>query len=88
MRPQAKYVRVDASNPLAAGQCDRCGFWWQLHRLQFQLEWSGMQLYNTRKLVCPKCLDVPFEQLRTIILPPDPLPVEDARVPNFVVEES
>lgn len=38
-----------------------------------------MQLQNLRILVCDECLDVPAIQLKTIILPPDPLPVLNPR---------
>jgi hypothetical protein len=88
-RPQSKYVRVDASNPEASGQCDRCSRWRNMSDLEWQFEWSGTHLYNLRILVCREfCLDVPQEQLRTIVLPPDPPPVLNARVPNFAYEES
>jgi len=34
-------------------------------------------------LVCKSCLDVPQEQLRTIILPPDPVPISNPRPENY-----
>lgn len=88
-RQQSKYVRVDPTNPEGAGQCDRCGRWFNLRDLTWQMQWSGTHLYNIRTLVCQtgNCLDVPQEQLRTIILPPDPPPLINARVPNFAYEE-
>ena len=88
-RRQSNYVRVNASDPEGAGQCDRCGRWFNLRSLTFQFEWSGTHLYNTGVLVCTQggCLDVPQEQFRTIILPPDPPPLLNARVPNFAYEE-
>lgn len=88
-RPQSKYVRVDSNSPSGAGQCDRCGRWFNLRNLTFQMEWSGTHLYNKRVLVCTEggCLDVPQEQFRTIILPPDPPPLLNARVPDFDYEE-
>lgn len=88
-RPQAKYVRVDSSSPSAAALCDRCGRQFNLRSLTWQYEWAGEKLYNTRALVCTQgdCLDVPQEQLRTIILPPDPPPLPNARVPYFDYEE-
>ena len=88
-RPQSKYVRVDATSPEGAGQCDRCGRWFQLRSMTFQYEWAGTHLFNTGKLVCTEggCLDVPQEQFRTIILPPDPPPLINSRVPNFAYEE-
>ena len=53
------------------------------------MAWAGQRLYNTGLLVCTgvNCLDRPNEQLRTIRLPPDPIPVLNARVPNFDYEE-
>lgn len=88
--PKPRYARVDATNPEAWAQCDRCGFWYNRSSLGWQYEWGGMQLYNTGVLLCMegnKCYDIPQEQLRTIILPPDPPPIVNARVPNFDYEE-
>ena len=88
--PQPKYARVDTTNPESFQQCDRCGLWFNRSALTWQYEWAGMQLYDTGVLVCtigPKCYDIPQEQLRTIILPPDPPPIVNARVPNFDYEE-
>lgn len=70
---------VSARRPSALGVCDRCGFTYQLNRLRWQYQWQGMQLQNLRLLVCDECLDVPQIQLKTIILPPDPLPVLNPR---------
>lgn len=54
-----------------------------------------MHLQNIRLLVCSHCYDTPNQQLRTIILPPDPLPVFNPRpeqystiVPSFMATES
>jgi len=88
--PTPRYARVDTHNPEAFAQCDRCGFWYNRSKLDWQYEWAGMHLYNTGKLVCTTgngCYDVPQEQFRTIILPPDPPPIVNARVPNFGYEE-
>lgn len=88
MRPHGKDARVDPGNPEAFAQCDRCGFWRNVSDLTWQMQWAGTHIYNTGALVCEdRCLDVPNEQLRTIILPPDPPPVINARVPNFAYEE-
>lgn len=86
-RPQSKHVPVDATNPLAAGSCDLCGRWWPLRSLRPQTIWAGQSLYSYLSLRCIECWDVPNPQLRTIILPPDPPPVLNARVPNFAYEE-
>jgi hypothetical protein len=86
-RPQSKHVRVNPNNPSAAAECDLCGRWYNLVDLKFNMEWSGTHIYNTGSLRCRECLDVPQEQWRTIVLPPDPPPVLNARVPNFDYEE-
>lgn len=66
-----------------------------LSDLKWQYQWAGVKLQNIRLLVCDHCADRPQEQLRTIILPPDPIPVYNPRperystiVPSFVATES
>ncbi len=86
MRPHG-HARVDPRNPEAFGECDRCGRWFNHVDLSWQFQWAGTHLQNLRILVCRRCLDVPQEQLRTIILPPDPPPIMNARVPDFAYEE-
>lgn len=88
--PLPKFACVDTTNPEAWAQCDRCSFWYNRSDLTFQVEWGGMHLYNKGILVCTtgnNCYDLPQEQFRTIILPPDPPPIVNARVPNFDYEE-
>jgi hypothetical protein len=86
--PLPKYARVDTQNPSAWAQCDRCGFIRNREDLVFQVEWAGMSLYSTGVLLCyDRCYDTPQEQLRTVILPPDPPPIVNARVPDFDYEE-
>lgn len=87
-RPQSVHVVVNSRDPSAAGECDRCGRWWQSNTLSWQMQWAGTRLYNTGSLVCTDCLDDPNENLRTIILPPDPTPVMNARVPNLEYENA
>ena len=82
-----KYARVDPTNPEAFAQCDRCSFWCNRSKLVWQYEWAGMALYSKGILVCDRCYDTPDEQLRTVILPPDPPPIVNARVPDFDYEE-
>lgn len=86
-RPQSRHVSVDPTNPEGAGVCDRCGRWYNLCTLTWQDQWAGTHLYNIQALVCRECYDVPQEQLRTIILPPDPPPLLNSRVPDFAYEE-
>lgn len=88
MRPHGKYARVSSSDPIAFAQCDRCSAWRNRTDLVWQVGWAGQKLFNQQVLVCfDRCFDVPNEQLRTIILPPDPPPVLNARVPDFAYEE-
>jgi hypothetical protein len=89
MRPHGRRAHVNPTNPEAFAQCDRCGFWYNRSQLLWQYEWSGTDLINTGKLVCRAiCLDVPQEQLRTILLPPDPPSILNARPPNFTYQEA
>ena len=86
--PLPKYARVDSINPSAWAICDRCGFVRNASDLVWQYEWGGMHLYNLEILVCrDRCYDIPQEQLRTIIIPPDPPPIINARTPNYDYEE-
>ena len=89
MRPHGRFAVVDPTDPEAFAQCDRCGGWRNRSDLVFQPIWAGQRLYDIQVLVCyDKCYDKPNEQLRTIILPPDPPPVINARPPNFTYEEA
>jgi len=45
-----------------------------------------VKLQNLRLLVCKTCLDVPQPALKTIIIPPDPLPVLNPRPENYQAE--
>lgn len=72
-------AKVNVRNPEGAGECDRCGFWYQHRALDRQFQWQGPTLANTGIRVCTRCLDRPFEQQKTLILPPDPKPLVDPR---------
>jgi len=87
--------RVSARSPSALACCDRCNFVYNLSDLRWQWFWAGMKLQNSQLLVCRTCYDEPNQQLRTIIIPPDPLPVFNPRperytseVPSYMAEES
>jgi hypothetical protein len=75
--------RVSQSRPSALAICDRCSFTYNHTDLRWQYEWEGVKLQNLRLLVCRTCLDKPQAQLKTIIIPPDPLPVFNARPENY-----
>lgn len=79
---------VSAIYPRAWAVCDRCGFLYNHVDLAWQYQWRGTKLQNIRELVCPECLDNPQEQLRTIILPIDPVPIMNARPENYVNDDN
>lgn len=77
-------ARVSARGPQAAGQCDRCGFLYTHADLRWQFDWRGASLQNLRLLVCKSCEDTPQNQLRAIVVPADPMPIQNPRVPDYV----
>jgi len=77
-------ARVSARNPRAAGQCDRCGFVYNHFDLRWQFDYAGSGLINKRLLVCKRCEDSPQNQLRSIVVPADPMPIQNPRVPNYM----
>ena len=79
---------VSTRNPRAFGICDRCGFLYNHDRLQWQFDYAGAGLINKRILVCNPCLDTPQNQLRSIILPADPVPIENPRVQDYAAAET
>jgi hypothetical protein len=79
-RPHGKHVNIDPSNPEGLGICDKTGFVFRRRDLVKQKEWRGTALVDTGFLVGRPYLDEPNEQLRTPILPPDPVPAKLPRV--------
>jgi len=79
-------AKVDSNSPSAFGVCDRCKMLYNLRDLHWQYDWRGPRLMNLRLLVCDKDLDKPQEQLRPRVIPPDPLPIPNARPENFAAE--
>jgi hypothetical protein len=84
---QAGRARTSARSPRAHAICDRCGFRYNHDRLKWQFEWRGPSLMNIRILVCNRCLDRPQEQLRAIVIPADPVPIQNPRTEPFVDDE-
>lgn len=82
MRPHGR-AEINARSPRALGVCERCGFLYNHDQLRWQYEWRGISLQNIRILVCETCQDKPQDQLRVIILPPDPVPILNARPENY-----
>lgn len=70
---------TNARSPQAFAVCDGCGTWSNRVNLKYQFEWAGDSLQNQRFLYCFRCLSKPQPQLKTIILPQDPVPVTDPR---------
>lgn len=52
------------------------------------MDWAGASLINKRILVCDECNDVPQQQLRAIIVPADPVPIQNPRTQDYVTAES
>lgn len=86
-RPHPKRARTDPSAPRAWGTSDRNGMIYNLKDLRYQLQWRGTQLFSNGQLVGPDEYDVPNRQLGTIILPPDPVGVKNARPEQYTIDE-
>lgn len=87
MRPHGR-ARVSSRSPQAFAICDRCGFLTNHVRLQWQYDWAGAGLINKRMLVCNQCLDTPQEQLRALVIPADPVPIQNPRVQDYATAET
>lgn len=83
MRPHGR-ARVSSRNPRAFGICDRCGFLYNHINLQWQYDWAGASLINKRILVCDTCNDLPQQQLRAIVVPADPVSIENPRTQDYI----
>lgn len=81
-------ARTSPSGPQAHAICDRCGFRYNHVDLQWQFDWRGATLQNTRILVCDRCNDDQQQQLRAIVIPADPVPIMNPRVQDFVAASS
>jgi len=85
---KAGRARTDARNPQAHAICDRCGFRYNHVALRWQYDWRGASMMNIRLLVCDTCYDMPQEQLRAIVIPADPIPIQNPRTQDFVTAET
>lgn len=86
MRPHGR-AKVSTRNPEAFAICDNCGFQYNHSELRWQFEWAGNKLVNLRQLVCRRCNDIPNTQLRAIVIPADPMPIMNPRVPIYPMAE-
>ena len=85
---KAGRARADATNPDAFKVCDRCAMWYNASDLKFQYDYRGRSLANIRILVCDTCYDTPQPQLKPRIIPPDPVPIQNARTELFAQYET
>lgn len=76
-------ARTSLTSPDAFAVCDLSGIWDNHSRMSWQYQWAGNQLVNLKLLVCDEYKDVPNEQLRNLVLPPDPIPTKDPRLEPF-----
>lgn len=82
------HAAVDPRSPRAWATCDRCGGNYNLENLAFQFDYRGQTLQNTNLMVCDRCEDVPQPQLKPLVLPPDPIPVQNARPEPYTMNET
>lgn len=86
-RQHPRMTTTDPESPRGWGTCMRCNFIGNLIDLRWQYDWRGMQPMNLWLLVCEPCLDTMQRQLGTIILPPDPVGLINARPEQYMIDE-
>ncbi len=88
LRPHGR-AEISPSSPRALGICDRCGALYNHSQLRWQFDWRGPKLQNLRILVCNSCIDA-YQQngQRTIILPADPIPIQNARPEQYIPDSN
>lgn len=82
MRPHGRAF-IDPQAPRALAICERCQGMVFHDTLRWQMQWRGPRLTNIRLYVCTECYDTPQEQLRTFVLPIDPVPVANPRPEDY-----
>jgi hypothetical protein len=87
MRPHPRRARTNATSPDAWATDDKSGFVGNQKDLCWQYEWAGTKLINKRILCFPDQLDIPNRQLGSIILPPDPVSIPNARPEPYPIDE-
>lgn len=86
-RPHPKRAATNPSSPRAWGSSDRNGMVNNLQNLRWQWDYRGTGLQNLRFLVSADEYDKPQRQLGTLILPPDPVAVANARPEGYPIDE-
>lgn len=90
-RWQGKFFEVNTDNPSSESICDRCGFRFNANRMQFQYDFrGGAAPVNTFILTCgrPTCNDELQYQNAAWNLGPDPIPIYNARVEPYTVDDT
>lgn len=87
MRPHGR-AQTSRTWPRAHAVCDRCGGRYNHDVLKTQPYWAGPQLQTKNILVCPTCWDVPQENIRTIMIPPDPIPIDNPRPEAYTQDDN
>lgn len=85
---QSGRAKTNPRAPQAHAICDRCGWRYNRVDLAWQFDWAGASLINKRILVCDTCYDEPQQQLRAIVVPADPVPIENPRIEYYVDDET
>ncbi len=86
-RPHPRRAETNADSPRGWATCVRCGFVTNMVKLINQTDWRGTQLQSLFTFVCEPCLDRPQRQLGTVILPPDPVGLLNARPEPYPSDE-
>lgn len=86
-RPHPRRAETDPSSPGGWSTCMRCGLITNLRKLQNQHDWRGLNIQALYIYVCSDCLDDPQRQLGSIVLPPDPPGLLNARPEAYPADE-
>lgn len=87
MRRHPRRASVNPTAPRAWRTSDRNGMVGTHAKMVWQYDWAGLELINKRILIHPDELDKPQRQLGTLILPPDPVPIMNARPEQYAIDE-
>lgn len=86
-RPHPRNAAVNQRSPRAWATSDRSGFVGNQENMKWQFQWAGSKLINLNQLVYPWEYDEPQRQLGTLIMPPDPTTIRNARPEQYYVDE-
>ena len=56
--------------------------------MRWDMRYAGQALIRTGYLVCEPCKDTPAPFEKLLILPPDPVPVMNARPEPYAIDEA